>query len=127
MTDDRFDHRTIDRMARADEVELRVTMGSGAETSRPIWIVVVDGDAYVRSYRGEAGAWYRRVRRGVAAQLGVDGNTLDVRFEPVERGPIDARVSDAYDHKYGARMPGPTQAMLTDEVIATTLHVSPAA
>jgi hypothetical protein len=121
----RFDHHTLTRLAEADEIEMRTPRGDGTPTSRPIWVVVVDHEAYVRSYAGEHGAWYRRVRRDGTAEVGVEGETVAVRAVPTA-GEHDAEISDAYHAKYGRRSPGPTEAMVTPPVVATTLRLEPA-
>ena len=88
----------------------------------PIWAVVVDGEAYVRSYRGERGAWYRRALR--EGRVEIEG--IEARVEP-ERDPgLNARISDAFRAKYGHRSPTSTDAMVTPEVVATTLRLVPA-
>ena len=121
----RFDHHTLTRLAEADEIEMRTPRGDGTPTSRPIWVVVVDHDAYVRSYAGEQGAWYRRARRDGRAELGVDGETVAVRAVPAA-GELDDKISKAYHRKYGRQSPGPTEAMVTPPVVATTLRLEPA-
>src|SRR3954454_20372308 len=65
----RFDHHTLTCLAEADEIEMRTPRSDGTATSRPIWVVVVDGAAYVRSYAGELGAWYRRARADGGAEV----------------------------------------------------------
>jgi hypothetical protein len=85
----------------------------------PIWAVVVDDEAYVRSYRGERGAWYRRaVREG---RVEIEG--VEARVEPERDPELNERISDAFRAKYGERSPGPTKAMVTPEVVATTLRL----
>ena len=93
-------------------------------SSRPIWAVVVDGDVYVRSYRGERGAWYRRARADGRMTVGVDGSDVEVAAEPAVDEAVNQRVSDAYRAKYGARSPGPTETMVNAEISATTLRLS---
>jgi hypothetical protein len=120
MAGERFDHRTIVRLEGAEEIEMRTPRSDGTGSSRPIWVVVVDGVPYVRSYAGERGAWWRRARADGQAELGV-------RVVPETGGELDRRVSDAYRAKYGRHWPGPTEAMLTPPVVATTLRLEPAA
>ena len=55
-----LDSSTIDRLDAAIEVDAQTPRSDGSTSSRPIWVVVAGGDAYVRSYRGTSGAWYRR-------------------------------------------------------------------
>jgi hypothetical protein len=85
----------------------------------PIWAVVVDDEAYVRSYRGERGAWYRRALR--EGRLEIAG--VDVRVQPERDPELNERISDAFRVKYGKRSPGSTDAMVTPEVTATTLRL----
>jgi hypothetical protein len=49
---------------------------------------------------------------------------VDVRVEPVEDAALNERVSDAFRAKYGAQSPGSTEAMVTPEVVATTLRLT---
>ena len=85
----------------------------------PIWAVVVDGEAYVRSYRGERGAWYRRaIREG---RVDIEG--IEARVEREDDPEVNARISDAFRAKYGERSASSTEAMVTPEVVATTLRL----
>lgn len=86
----------------------------------PIWSVVVDGDAYVRSYKGERGAWYQRALRD--GRLTVEG--IEANVEPARDEELNRRVSDAFRAKYGARAPGPTEGMVVPAVAATTLRLT---
>jgi hypothetical protein len=85
----------------------------------PIWAVVVDDEAYVRSYRGERGAWYRRALR--EGRVEIEG--IEARVEPERDPELNKRISDAFRAKYGKRSPGSTDAMVSPEVAATTLRL----
>jgi hypothetical protein len=85
----------------------------------PIWAVVVDDEVYVRSYHGERGAWYRRALREERMKL----EGIDVRVEPVHDSELNERISDAFRAKYGGRSPASTEAMVSPEVVATTLRL----
>ena len=85
----------------------------------PIWAVVVDGEAYVRSYRGERGAWYRRALR--EGRVEIEG--IEARVEHERDPEVNERISDAFRAKYGKRSPGSTDTMVTPEVAATTLRL----
>src|SRR4051812_10557270 len=125
MAPGRFDHHTLVLLAEADEIEMRTPRGDGTASSRPIWVVVVDGAPYVRSYAGERGAWYQHARRDGRAEIGVDGETLAVRPVPAA-GEADERVAAACHDKDGRRSPGPTEAMVTLPVVATPVRLDPA-
>jgi hypothetical protein len=86
----------------------------------PIWAVVVDDEAYVRSYHGESGRWYRRALRD--GRLTLEG--IDVHVEPERDSALNERISEAFRAKYGARSRQATGAMVSPEVVATTLRLS---
>ena len=116
-----MDAETLRVLDATAEVDIETSRGR-----RTIWIVVDGSNAYIRSVRGPAGAWYRAVQREPLARLHVDGRALQIRLVPVnEAGEIE-RVSAALDKKYRSRWPGPTDAMLREEVLGTTLRVDPA-
>jgi hypothetical protein len=110
---DSLDAETLDRFDGTRELHV------GARRT-PIWVVVVDGDAYVRSYRGARGRWYQRARE--RGRMVLEGIPVDV--EPVADADLNQRISDAFRAKYGARSPRPTEAMVSPEVVATTLRVA---
>jgi hypothetical protein len=118
-----LDPRTIERLDAAIEIEAQTPRRDGSISSRPIWVVVSDGEAYVRSYRGTSGAWYRRARADGALTLVVDATEVRATAEPVDDDEVNGRVSDAYREKYSARSPGPTETMVDDQVSATTLRL----
>jgi hypothetical protein len=109
-----LDQETLERFATTREVPV------GEGRTIPIWVVVVDGDAYVRSYRGESGRWYRRARESGRAVIG----GVPVAVEPIDDAALDERISDAFRAKYGPTSRGSTEAMVTPEVVATTLRLT---
>jgi hypothetical protein len=119
-----LDHQTIVELDRTAEVEIRTPRRDGSISSRPVWIVVVDGEAYVRSWLVQRGAWYRRVLADRRAAIVVDGREIDVVFEPTDDEELNERISDAFRAKYGERAPGPTEDMVTPEVSRTTLRLT---
>jgi hypothetical protein len=119
-----LDRATLANPDESVEVDMVTPRRDGSLSRRPIWVVVVDGDAYVRSYRGESGAWYRRARTDGLAMIGVDGREIEVGVEPVSDEETNRKVSDAFRAKYGKRSPGPTETMVNDEVSQTTLRLT---
>ena len=124
MTGSGLDRATLPNLDESVEVDMVTSRRDGSLSRRPIWVVVVDGDAYVRSYRGESGAWYRRARTDGLATIGVDGRETEVGVEPVTDEETNRKVSDAFRAKYGERSPGPTETMVNDEVSQTTLRLT---
>lgn len=119
-----LDQDTLGKLDESVEVDMITPRRDGSESRRPIWVVVADGDAYVRSYKGESGAWYRRARADGRATLGLDGETIEVRVEPATDDASNRKVSEAFKAKYAERSPGPTATMVNDEVSRTTLRLA---
>jgi|SRR5919201_3115184 hypothetical protein len=124
MADPGLDEATLDSLDQAIEVNMLTPRRDGSTSSRPIWVVVADGAAYVRSYLGESGAWYRRARADGRAAIRVDGQTIEVGVEPATDDDTNRKVSDAFQAKYGERSPRPTATMVNDEVSKTTLRLT---
>jgi hypothetical protein len=106
------------------EVEIAPTRGDGTVgPTRPIWVVAVDGQLYVRSYRGPDGAWHRPARRSGRGQITAAGATHDVTLAAVD---VDqAAVDAAYRTKYARHGADYVDAMITPSAAATTLRVDP--
>jgi hypothetical protein len=119
-----LDPVTIQALDRNREVDIRTPRRDGSISSRPIWVVVVDGEAYVRSWKVERGAWYRRVLKDGRATIHVAGRTLDVGLEPAEDAELNERVSEAFWAKYGKRARQSTEEMVTPEVSRTTMRLT---
>jgi hypothetical protein len=115
---------TLATLDESVEVDMVTPRSDGSLSHRPVWVVVVDGNAYVRSYRGASGGWYRRARADGLATIGVDGRALAVGVEPVSDEQTNRKVSDAFRAKYSERSPGPTETMLNREVSRTTLRLT---
>ena len=90
-----------------------------------IWIVVDDGNVYVRSYRGSRGRWYRKLMAEADGTLHAGDRTIAFRSVHIEDAQTIDRVSDAFRRKYERRFPKETAAMLIDEVLPTTLRLDP--
>jgi hypothetical protein len=119
-----LDPETLELLDKSLEVDMLTPRRDGTTSSRPIWVVVVDGDAYVRSYLGPRGAWYRRAVGDGRAAIGVGGRTIEVGVEPVADEELNRRVSEAFRAKYGEVSPESTDAMVTPEVTGTTLRLT---
>jgi hypothetical protein len=119
-----FGHATLGMLDESIEVEMVTPRRDGSISRRPIWVVVVEGDAYVRSYLGPRGAWYRRALADGAAAIGVDDRTIEVGVERVRDEDVNRQVSEAYRAKYGARSPGSTESMVNPEASGTTLRLT---
>ncbi|MBO0681655.1 MAG: DUF2255 family protein [Candidatus Dormibacteraeota bacterium] len=118
----RFEDSLLQRLDRADEVQVRTRRADGSSVDLPIWIVTVDGEPFVRSFRAERGAWYRRAREEGRLTL-VAGQRVDAVVEHEDDPELNRRISEAFTAKYGTG--GPARAMVSPPVAATTLRLVP--
>lgn len=70
----------------------------GSERDTTVWLVVVDGQGYVRS---GGGRWSRNLERDPRLVLRIGEASFPLRVEFVEDDALRGRVNDAYREKYG--------------------------
>lgn len=99
---ERLPERVVATLADAKILGIRV--GTKPHRVIGIWVVVVEGRVFVRSWSLSPGGWYRTLREEPVAVIAVAGRELPVRavFSRSER--IRDLVSHAYLEKY--RTPG---------------------
>jgi hypothetical protein len=118
----RFDPATLQQIADIEEVDIEP--GGDVPTRTTIWIVVVDGDVYVRSVHGERGLWYQALRQHPDGALYLGEKRLPIRAVHVTDDKIIARVSDEYvSNKYRESEWSPP--MVKPETLPTTLRLEP--
>ncbi|WP_303331538.1 DUF2255 family protein [Streptomyces sp. NA02950] len=106
------------------EIVLWVRHANGRWSARTVWVVVLDGEAYVRSAFGRRSAWNRRALRHADTEVEVAGVRLSVILQPVDDPEFVQRVSGAYRAKYGLSWPGPVESMNGHEAAATTMRLT---
>ncbi len=111
-----FPSDTLDLLSRTLEITLRA-----GEHRAVIWIVVADGAAYIRSYRGAKGRWFAATLADGRASIEIAGQTIAVRAVPVSDAATQAAISAAYSAKY-ATSPY-LAAMLGPQALETTLRI----
>ena len=127
MTGSGLDGGTLDALDRTEEVHIETRRdASSPGRATVLWAVVVDGGAFVRSVRGAKGRWYREASSNPDVTLRVGDRRVPVRAVPETDARTIEGVSEAIREKYGASFPGPTAAMLREEVLETTLRLIPA-
>lgn len=113
------------RLGGADE--LRVASQRPDGTMRPfttIWHTTLGENLYIRSAHGPENGWFRRARQAGVGRISSGGVEKDVTFEladPGVREALDAALHAKYD-RFG---PGPVGAITGDDVLETTLKVTP--
>ena len=107
------------------QVDIETRSAKGTKHSVIIWVVVVDGAVYARSYLGKRGRWYRELLAHKAGTLVARGRRIDVRPARVRSDDLVRAVSDAFRRKY-PRSGSSLEAMGRKEVLDTTLRLEPA-
>jgi hypothetical protein len=108
----------------AEEVTIETQAPDRPARKTVIWVVVDDGEVYVRSVRGEQGRWYQACVANSTVAVIVDGKRLVATAIPANDPDSIDRVSAALERKY-ARDPG-LKPMLKPEALETTLRLEPA-
>lgn len=118
---------TEDELRRiGDAYELHIATYRPDGTARqpiPIWQVRVGDAIFVRSAHGPENGWFRRAQ-SAGARIESGGVERDVAFEPAPPALAD-EITATYHAKYDRYGPGPVGAVTGDDVLETTLRVTP--
>ena len=115
----------LNKIGNAEELEIASLRRDGTlRNPVTIWVVHVDDDLYVRSYKGTTSAWLRGVQVQHAGRIWAGGVEKDVTFIEESDPAINDQIDAAYRTKYG-RYPQYVAPMLTPEVRATTIKLTP--
>jgi len=92
--------RAFDAAPHADEevIEVVTTDEDGSARTTKVWIVVVDGDAYIRTGNTR---WGKNVERDPRVRILTATGAYDLRVELVTNEAARAAVSEAFRAKYG--------------------------
>ena len=92
----------LDRIGSATELQITTRRSDGSlRPYVPVWVVRVGDELFVRSWRGQAGAWYQHARQRPDGRVRAGGTERDVTFELPQAAP-DEEIDRAYQAKYGA-------------------------
>lgn len=108
-------------LARELEVDIETTRPDGTPRRTTIWVVVVDGVPYVRSYRAERGMWYRDAVRDPRAVILGGGRRIPVTAVAATDPDSVAACSRGFEEKY--RGDPSVAAMNRPEALPTTLRL----
>jgi hypothetical protein len=83
---------------------LGIRAGSGPHRTIGIWVVVVDGRVFVRSWGVKKSGWYHAWRKDPAGVMTAPGRkrSIAVRAVPVRSARVKRAVSNAYAAKYNS-------------------------
>ena len=122
-----FDAQTLRLLDETREVRIETRRDVDSPEHRTIiWVVVVEGEVFVRSVRGRRGRWYREISSNPEGALHVEDDLIPVRAASVTEGATVDAISAAFRSKYQQSSPASTEAMLRPETLPTTLKLSPA-
>jgi hypothetical protein len=112
------------RLETVEEVEIETSRGPGAPVhTTTIWVVVGDGEVFVRSLKGEDGRWYRELVANPDSVLHVEGDAIPMRAVPAADPESVARATEGFRRKYG-NSPY-LDSMIRDEIAPTTVRLEP--
>ena len=115
--------RTI---AAAEELELASVNRDGTlGNAVTIWVVRVGDDLYVRSWKGDAGAWFRATQVRHAGHIEADGVGKDVTFVADTDDDVNNRIDGAYRAKYRRHSGRHVDPMVAPTARATTIMLVP--
>ncbi|NUW33204.1 DUF2255 family protein [Nonomuraea sp. SMC257] len=115
----------LERIAAADELDVAPRRGDGTlREPTTIWVVRDGDDLFVRSYRGDGGAWYRTARASHTGRVSAGGVTKDVTFAEEADPAVNDRLDAAYHGKYG-RYSDYVAPMVAAPARASTLRLLP--
>lgn len=118
-----FPAEALDLMARTGEVGIETHAPDGTTHRTIIWVVVTDGVAYVRSYRGATARWYREIVANPDGAIVAGDRRIEFRAVPaVDPGSVEA-CSRGLEAKYAGDPATP--AMVAPSNLPTTLRLEP--
>jgi hypothetical protein len=124
MTESAWTADELDRIGDADELRIAPRRKDGTlRRAVPIWVVRVGDGLYVRSWRGDAGRWYRAGQASGEGHVNAAGMGKDVALVAAGDEVNDA-VDTAFREKYG-HYTGYVEPMLAPQARATTLRLVP--
>lgn len=118
-----FPADVLDLLSRTGEVDIETHAADGTLHRTIIWVVVVDGVAYIRSYRGSTARWYRELVAEPAGAIVADGRRIELRAVPATDDASVEACSAGLQEKYAGDPATP--AMVAPAVLPTTLRLEP--
>jgi hypothetical protein len=113
------------RIGGADQLEIAPVRPDGTgRAPRPIWVVRVGDDLYVRAAYGAGSGWHRIAQASGQARISAGGVEKDVTVQDADAGVLDT-VDAAYREKYGSRYASIVDSITDSDHRATTLRLMP--
>ncbi len=116
----------LSRIGGTDEIQMAARRRDGSlHDPVTIWVVRDGDDLYVRSYRGEGGAWFRNTRTHHEGHISAGGVEKDITLVDATDPGTNTQVDAAYRTKYsrfGAQFLDP---MVAQPARSTTMRLVP--
>jgi hypothetical protein len=116
----------LQKIGASEELELASLRRDGTLSNAvTIWVVRVGDDLYVRSWKGDGGAWFRATQGRRAGHIKAGEVGKDVAFVTEAADDINDQIDAAYRTKYrrhGGRYVDP---MVAPTARATTIRLVP--
>lgn len=107
----------------AEEIEIE-TQAPGKEARRTkVWVVVDDGEVFIRTWKGAGSRWFRDIEANPAVAIHVGAKRLPASAIAATDPDSIERTSNGFRRKY-AGDPG-VKVMVAPEVHETTLRLEP--
>jgi hypothetical protein len=119
-----FEQSDVDLLAAAEEIEIETQPPGGSPRRTTSWVMVDEGDAFVRSVRGPEGRWYRDAIANPAVAVIAAGRRLAATAIPADDPDSVDRINRALTAKYRG-IPGYDE-MLEPHVLEVNLRLEPA-
>ena len=114
----------LDKIGVTREIEIAPLRRDGA-LRKPvtIWVVRLNDNLYVRSWRGRGGSWFRGAQRRHEGRIWGGDMEKDVVFTDASDAQLNDLIDAAYRTKYGSSPY--VGAMVAQGSRATTLRLTP--
>jgi hypothetical protein len=91
------------RAERLDALKILGVRAGPAHRYTGVWVVVVEGRVFVRSWNDKPTGWYRAFRAEPRGAISLDDRDVPVRAVPVRSVRLRRLVSEAYARKYDTK------------------------
>jgi hypothetical protein len=117
----------LNKVGAAEELQIASRQRDGT-LRKPvtIWVVRVNDELYVRSWRGRTAGWFRGTQVRHEGRIRAGGVEKDVTFVDVDNDhTVNVPIDTAYRAKYGRHSAQFVNPMVAPEARAATIHLVP--
>ena len=119
-----FSPEDLDLLDGTQEIEIETQAPEKAARRTVIWVVVDDGEVFVRTWRGAGSRWFRDIEANPAVAIHAGGKRLPATAIPATDPDAIERTSAGFLRKYGGDPA--SKAMVKPAILDTTLRLEPA-